>query len=61
MEKLYQNYLPLVESVAFKSQIAKELRIRRERMRQVKQLLLRKMKINQKLTENLYAVNRLSV
>ena len=61
MEKLYQDYLPLVKSVAFKSQIAKELRIRRERMRQAKQLLLRKIKINQKLTENLYAVNRLSV
>ncbi|HEC69939.1 MAG TPA: hypothetical protein ENI31_06640 [Candidatus Omnitrophica bacterium] len=61
MEKLYQNYLPLVESVAFKSQIAKELRTRRERMGQAKQLLLRKIKINQKLTENLYAVNRLSV
>ena len=61
MEKLYQNYLPLVESVAFKSQIAKELRTRRERMGQAKQLLLRKIKINQKLTENLYVVNKSSV
>ena len=43
------------------SQIAKALGIRRERIRQIKQLLLRKLKINQKLTENLYAVNRLSV
>jgi len=43
------------------SQIAKELGIRRERVRQTKQLLLRKIKINQKLTEDLYAVNRSSV
>ena len=43
------------------SQIAKELGIRRERVRQTKQLLLRKIKINQKLTQDLYAVNRLSV
>jgi len=40
------------------SQIAKELGIRRERVRQTKQLFLRKIKINQKLTEDLYAVNR---
>jgi len=40
------------------SQIAKELSIRREKVRQIKQLLLRKIKINTKLTENLYAVNR---
>jgi len=43
------------------SQIAKELGIRREKVRQIKQLLLRKIKINQKLTENLSAVNRSSV
>jgi len=40
------------------SQIAKELGIRREKVRQTKQLLLRKIKFNQKLTENLYAVDR---
>ncbi len=40
------------------SQIAKELSIRREKVRQIKQLLLRKIKINTKLTKNLYAVNR---
>jgi len=43
------------------SQIAKKLGVHREKVRQIKQLLLRKIKINQKLTENLYAVNRLSV
>ncbi len=47
----FQQKMPL-------SQIAKELGIRREKVRQTKQLLLRKIKINQKLTENLYAVNR---
>ena len=40
------------------SQIAKELGIRREKVRQTKYLLLRKIKINQKLTEDLYAVNK---
>ncbi|HDN97658.1 MAG TPA: sigma-70 family RNA polymerase sigma factor [bacterium] len=40
------------------SQIADELGIRRERVRQIKQLFLRKMRINKKLTENLYQVNR---
>ncbi len=60
MEKLYQDYLPLVNG-SFKSQIAKKLEGSKEKPRQIKQLLLRKIKINQKLTENLYAVNRLSV
>jgi len=39
------------------TQISKELGIRREKVRQIKHLLLRKTKINQKLTENLYAIN----
>ena len=39
------------------SQIAKELGIRREKVRQIKQLLLRKIKINQKLTFSLYSLN----
>ena len=40
------------------SQIAEELGIRREKVRQIKQLLLRKLKINQKLTEDLCPVNK---
>ena len=43
------------------SQIAKKLGICREKVRQTKYLLLRKIKINQKLTENLYLVNRWNV
>ena len=43
------------------SQIAKELGIRREKVRQIKQLIIRKIKINQKLTKDLYAVNTKNV
>lgn len=43
------------------SQIANELGIRREKVRQTKQKLLRKIKIKQRLTDNLYLVNKLSV
>ena len=57
-QKVFKLYFQQAKTL---SQIAKELGIRRERVRQIKQLLLRKIKINQKLTENLYAVNRLSV
>ena len=57
-QKIFRLYFQQEKSL---SQIAKELEIRRERVRQIKQLLLRKIKINQKLTENLYVVNKLSV
>ncbi len=57
-QKVFKLYFQQAKTL---SQIAKDLGIRRERVRQIKQLLLRKIKINQKLTENLYAVNRLSV
>ena len=54
-QKIFKLYFQEGKSL---SQISKELDIRRERVRQIKQLLLRKIKINQKLTENLYPVNR---
>ena len=76
MEKTYENKdldifsfnknLSSLEQKIFKlhfqqekslSQIAKELGIRREKVRQTKQLLLRKLKINQKLTQDLCPVN----
>ncbi len=57
-QKIFKLYFQEAKTL---SQIAKELGIRREKVRQIKQLLLRKLKINQKLTEDLYAVNRLSV
>ncbi|MCD6228814.1 MAG: sigma-70 family RNA polymerase sigma factor, partial [Candidatus Omnitrophica bacterium] len=57
-QKIFKLHLQQEKSL---SQIAKELEIRREKVRQTKQLLLRKIKINQKLTEDLYVVNRLSV
>lgn len=43
------------------SEISKELGIRRERIRQLKELILRKIKINQKLTKHLYAINNQNV
>ncbi len=54
-QKIFKLYFQQEKTL---SQIAKELGIRREKVRQIKHLLLRKIKINQKLTENLYAVNR---
>jgi len=54
-QKIFKLYFQEAKTL---SQIAKELGIRREKVRQIKQLLLRKIKINQKLTEDLYAVNR---
>ena len=43
------------------SQISKDLGISREKVRQIKQLLIRKIKINQNLTENLYAINNKNI
>ena len=54
-QKIFKLYFQQEKNL---SQIAKELGIRREKVRQIKHLLIRKIKINQKLTENLYAVNR---
>jgi len=53
-QKIFKLYFQEAKTL---SQIAKELGIRREKVRQIKQLLLRKLKINQKLTEDLYGVN----
>jgi len=57
-QKIFKLYFQEGKSLP---QIAKELGIRREKARQIKYLLLRKINVNQNLTENLYASNRLSV
>ena len=54
-QKIFKLYFQQEKTL---SQIAKELGIHREKVRQIKHLLIRKIKINPKLTENLYAVNR---
>ncbi|RLA89731.1 MAG: hypothetical protein DRG20_04305 [Deltaproteobacteria bacterium] len=57
-QKIFKLYFQEGKSLSL---IAKELNMCREKVRQIKYLLLRKIKINQKLTEDLYVVNRLSV
>jgi len=54
-QKIFKLYFQEGKSLSL---IAKELNMCREKVRQIKYLLLRKIKINQKLTEDLYAVNR---
>jgi len=53
-QKIFELYFQQGKTL---SQIAKELGIRREKVRQIKQLLLRKIKINKKLTKDLYPFN----
>ena len=57
-QKIFKLYFQEGKSLSL---ITKELNMCREKVRQIKYLLLRKIKINQKLTEDLYVVNRLSV